>query len=229
MQAKKLLSRTSSTKEYVRLSLEKRKSHYDINGVELKIRKQNITTLTLGYDYIHYLHRGTIAGMVGIQRGFSLWGAMDRISQESPNPRYTKWIGDVDYYRLLSRKLQYRLSWHGEYSRDVLYDDDSLTIGNRYTVRGVSDKDSFNTAKGMYLQQTWTRQNVFPGVNFYGGIDIGIGAAFPKGTRSLVSACFGVQGGKEIRYDILYGLPLTHRKKLHDPKGVWSVQISYQW
>ncbi len=119
-------------------------------------------------------------------------------------------------FALASQNFRYVTTFHGQYTNDLLFYIDDLTIGSRYTVRGFDGETMLAAEKGFY----WRNELQWPifqtGQTLYAGIDygrvFGTNTAILAGTQ-LAGAVIGIRGGIPAKYagfsyDLFAGTPI---------------------
>jgi len=134
---------TKSTKSY-------------IEDIKLESSSRRLTILNLNFNAQRRLLGGVFFGSLNHYRGLDMLGADKKLNDNyAPEVLFSKHTIDLNYYRYFSIKnydrFLYRLNFFGQYSDDILYSSEKLTIGDDSTVRGFKN-NSVMGDKGFYVR-----------------------------------------------------------------------------
>ncbi|WP_109481771.1 ShlB/FhaC/HecB family hemolysin secretion/activation protein [Paraburkholderia sp. C35] len=224
---------------YVQLS--KRFGESFIEGTTIPIQDRNNTFIELGATDRHYFGGAQFDGTLAYRQGIHGLGATgdpnpdlyNPADQATPHPTYLYKMAVLDAnlsipFAIASQKFRYVTTFHGQYTNDLLFYIDDLTIGSRYTVRGFDGETMLAAEKGFY----WRNELQWPifqtGQALYAGIDYG--RVFGPNTAILVEtqlagAVIGVRGGipakyAGLSYDLFAGTPI------YKPAGFPTARVT---
>jgi hemolysin activation/secretion protein len=121
----------------------------------------------------------------GLSRGVSWLGALDDpagLPETAPRAQFTKLTlgaGLTRGFDLLGVRSQLSSTWSGQWSNDVLYSSEQITIAGPFSVRGYRDVRLFGD-RGM----TWRNELGFP-------FSLGSGGVQPISVRPFIGADAG--------------------------------------
>jgi hemolysin activation/secretion protein len=131
-------------------------------------------------------------------------------------------------FSIATQNLRYVTTVHGQFTNDVLFYLDNLSIGSRYTVRGFDGNTMLAAEKGLY----WRNELQWPvfntGQTLYAGIDygrvFGPNTAFLTGTQ-LAGAVIGIRGGVPAKY-VGLSYDLSAGTPLYKPSGFPTSRVT---
>ena len=213
--------RSQTVKQSLDISIHKRDSHYFFNHMELPIQTQHTTALEIGWNLRSYRGSSVLYTRLGHRMGVGWFNAQpENPYKEGPQSCYHMWLLDVDYQtplQLGSAKAVYTGSFHGQWTAkgDRLYGLDTISMGNRYTVRGFDGEYTLMGESGWYLRN----EIAFPMKILCGELYLAadIGAVYGPGTdilvgRTIAGGAIGVRGNipagnTQLFYDAFVGVP----------------------
>lgn len=133
-----------------------KKTRNYIENIKLESSSRQLTVLNLNLNAQRRLLGGFFYGDINYYRGLSILGADKKIGGDySPEVEFDKYTIDLNFYKPFAigskNKFMYRLSIFGQYTNDILYPSEKLTIGDDITVRGFKD-NSIMGDKGYYIR-----------------------------------------------------------------------------
>lgn len=224
----KLIHRNQNSKTSLECAVIKSHIRSYLEDTEIVAQRKDTTAFELGLSYRRYCGRATFHLEIAHKQGVPWFGAQPDVCPESGTTRYSMWLVDTTLttpVALGKVKANYRLTFHGQYTGDTLYQTDMLSIGNRYTVRGFDGEETLSGEKGWYLQNEIAIPLGRPGLQAYLGLDYGI--VYGPYTqnllgRTLAGSVVGLRGGaKKVNYDLFIGWPL------HKPSGFKTGSPTY--
>jgi hemolysin activation/secretion protein len=111
-------------------------------GSLIGVSSRDTSTLDLGIDYSTAWGKGVFTASAGIGLGLPLFGSLKDpagLPDYAPRTEFLKFVYGAGYSRsfvVASQNLSFSTSLTGQYTRDVLYGSDQLTVGGPYAVRG---------------------------------------------------------------------------------------------
>lgn len=222
---------------YVQLS--KRFGESFIDDATIPTQDRNNTFLELGATDRHYFGTAQFDGTLAYRQGIGGLGA-------TPDPyasatyRFHMAVLDANLsvpFAVAGQRFAYVGTVHGQFTDDMLYYIDDLTIGSRYTVRGFDGNTMLAGEKGFY----WRNELQWPifntGQMLYAGIDYG--HVFGPGTEGqagtqLAGAVIGIRGGLPVKYvgfsyDLFVGTPIYKPNDFPGSRVTVGVQATVQF
>ncbi|WP_225032212.1 ShlB/FhaC/HecB family hemolysin secretion/activation protein [Paraburkholderia sp. XV] len=225
----RVLSRSQSDVLGAYVQLSKRVGESFIEGTTIPIQDRNNTFIELGATDRHYFGGAQFDGTLAYRQGIHGLGATGDPNpnlynpgdQATQHPTYLYKMAVLDAnlsipFAIASQNFRYVTTFHGQYTDDLLFYIDDLTIGSRYTVRGFDGETMLAAEKGFY----WRNELQWPvfqtGQTLYAGVDygrvFGPNTAILAGTQ-LAGAVIGIRGGIPAKYagfsyDLFAGTPI---------------------
>jgi len=230
-----LLHRDKVSKTNLELGIIKEHIRSYIEDTEIEDQNQDTTAFKLGISRRQYFGQATLDIEIDNKRGVPWFGAMgDSLAATGEDDRYKMWIMDTNLTTpviLGSVKGNYRFTFHGQYSRDVLYETDMISIGNRYTVRGFDGEENLSGESGWYIQNELAVP-VPDGFQIYTGLDYGaVYGEYAQNLlgRILAGAVVGVRAGtNKVSYDLFVGWPLREPAGFVTGNPTYGFQLTCQ-
>lgn len=217
----------------------RRRSTYQLGGVDLALQERDMSNLRFGLNFKQNFQDATLDTSLSWQRFMTWLGGEKTPDMESGdvssksevfnlNTNYVKWFNAeaLHYY--------YELNMGAQFSQAPLTLQDQFTIGNRWNVRGFETSAGLDGNKGFYIQNTFH----FPIGNYsselYFGADYGqiMGEIYPQNTfgdKRIIGSIIGVKGTiKSLGYDISLSSPLMYPVGLVEDQFISNFNITYQ-
>nr|MBF0223623.1 ShlB/FhaC/HecB family hemolysin secretion/activation protein [Desulfobulbaceae bacterium] len=209
----------------------KRSDNYFM-GSFISTSSRKLVVLDFGIDYSTVLHGGFASGKLTYSSGTKLLNAkQDSRSQDSslPKSQFQTVKLNLSYVKPLEVtgvKSNYFANFSGQYSNDVLFGSEQISIGGSYSVRGfhtVSDSSD----RGWYLQNTLTftpdiMESKFGikdcSVSPFIGYDVGqLLSHYSQENRWLSGAAVGIgMKYKKLSVNLNYSHPLLSSNRTFD-------------
>lgn len=215
----RLLYRNSNSKTYLTGKLWQRESHNYIDDAEVDVQERKTGGWAINLDHTHYFGASTLDVNLGYKRGTGLFQ-----SQRFPEEAYDEGTSrmqiitsDISLYspfRIADKQFSYDGTFHGQWNKTPLINQDKLAIGGRYSVRGFDGELSLMGNRGWYLQNNlaWHFE---PTHQIYLGADVGhVSGPTTKYQvgQTLAGAVVGLKGqfkiGGHLSYDLFAGKPI---------------------
>lgn len=231
-----LLARDQSSKTSLEAGITKGHIRSFLEDAEIETQRQDTTAFKLGLSHRHYFGQTTLDIEIDNKRGVPWFGAQaDSATAGQPTLRYNMWLIDTSLttpVNIGKTQGRYSLAFHGQYTRDVLYATDFISIGNRYTVRGFDGEQTLAAEKGWYVRNELSLPTPITGMEAYTGLDYGAisgpSAQYLDG-RILAGAVLGLRGSvKNVQYDVFLGKPLRKPDSLTTAKHTFGFQVICQ-
>ena len=154
MNADRVVYRNKMSKISVNGGLKLKTNQNYFEDVQLVDRRLTIGSLGVNYS------RGFFGGILGFDlsydRGLPWFRSADDHDKEiyDPKGRFDKYGLNINWYKPMAigkQRFTYRLVGVGQYTEDVLYGSEKISMGDEYTVRGYKG-DSISGDKGYYVK-----------------------------------------------------------------------------
>ena len=154
MNADRVVYRNKMSKISVNGGLKLKTNQNYFEDVQLVDRRLTIGSLGINYS------RGFFGGILGFDlsydRGMPWFRSADDHEKEiyDPKGRFDKYGLNINWYKPMTigkQRFTYRLVGVGQYTPDVLYGSEKISMGDEYTVRGYKG-DSISGDKGYYVK-----------------------------------------------------------------------------
>ncbi len=137
----------------VNLTLKRNKNYID--DVKLVTGSRKLSVLKLSSSYIGRFYGGLLSGEISTSFGLKKFGAnIDSREwyreENSPKAQFRKYNFNLSWYKPIE-KFYYKLNIGGQYSKDILYSQEKMSIGDDTTVRGFKD-ESLQGDKAIYFR-----------------------------------------------------------------------------
>ena len=126
-----------------------------IDDVRLITGSRKLSVLTLDSSYIGRVLGGLFYSDVSVSFGLKKFGANIDDNEwyrtdTSPKAQFRKYNLDLSWYKPIN-KFYYKLNIGAQYSKDILYSQEKLSLGDDTTVRGFKD-ESIQGDSGVYIR-----------------------------------------------------------------------------
>lgn len=126
-----------------------------IDDIRLVTSSRKLSVLTLDTAYTGRVGGGLLSSNLSTSFGLKKFGANIDDNEwyrekYSPKAQFRKYNLNISWYRPIN-KFYYKLNLRGQYSKDILYSQEKLGIGDDTTVRGFKD-ESLQGDKGFYIR-----------------------------------------------------------------------------
>lgn len=162
-QAERLLARDSLSKTSVNFELGRLSTRNYIDGSRIEVSSQQLSELGVGLNHGRRVGRGFLNVDIGWEKGLTIFGAqMDRDPPPgAPEAQYDKGTLTLSYLRpftLFQERLRFSSLLNAQWSNDVLFSPERLSLGGRHSVRGFREQTLSGDSGGYWRNQvTWQR------------------------------------------------------------------------
>ncbi|MDO5897880.1 ShlB/FhaC/HecB family hemolysin secretion/activation protein [Agrobacterium sp. Azo12] len=222
------LSAAKDHKLIADFDLQRRELLRYINGTPLT--PQVLAQIRLGLSYSQYFGNSSISGRAGGSFGLNAFGANEDFSDPTgtvPRAQFSKFEGSLSAEHVIPNIASLNSVLSGQFTNDVLYSDDQLTLGSRSSVRGYSGGNSKVDSGAIWRNEVGFALSSFPlpskedhpvwlrdltsRTNLYVFGDLGAGYDNAnKRTPYRISAGAGVRyAASRLSFDVGYGFRLA--------------------
>lgn len=218
------------------LTNKETKNYIDDEKLILSSRKLSVLKLDIGHQ--RRLFNGMFFGEIAYYEGLKRFGAerddWEYKDSTSPKAQFQKYTMDINWYKpfkINNQNFSYRFSFSGQYSDDILYSSEKMSIGDDTTVRGFKE-NSIMGDKGIYIRNELTYNYNFlePFIAYDIGRvkDVTKDEYYEKYGTELSGASIGVRiYFKYFTASITYSKPLTAPRYIDKNKQEIYITLSY--
>ena len=218
------------------LTNKETKNYIDDEKLILSSRKLSVLKLDIGHQ--RRLFNGMFFGEIAYYEGLKRFGAerddWEYKDSTSPKAQFQKHTMDINWYKpfkINNQNFSYRFSFSGQYSDDILYSSEKMSIGDDTTVRGFKE-NSIMGDKGIYIRNELTYNYNFlePFIAYDIGRvkDVTKDEYYEKYGTELSGASIGVRiYFKYFTASITYSKPLTAPRYIDKNKQEIYITLSY--
>ncbi|EPC00863.1 hypothetical protein L861_13820 [Litchfieldella anticariensis FP35 = DSM 16096] len=163
LQAERLLWRDSVSKTAASVGLSRLSTRNYIDGARIEVSSQRLSELSLGLNHGRRLGKALLNADLGWHRGLTILGAQGDSTDIPGTPRaqFEKTTLTLSYlqpFSLFQQSLSVSSLLHGQWSDDVLYSPQRLSLGGQSSVRGFKEQSLSGDSGGYWRNQlTWQR------------------------------------------------------------------------
>lgn len=221
------------------VELLRRRSAYQLGGVNLELQERDMGNIRLGLNFKQNFQDATLDSSLSWQH-FMTWLGGDKtpdmvsgdVSPKSQifnlNTNYVKWFYTAPWH------YYYELNTGAQFSQVPLTLQDQFSIGNRWNVRGFETSAGLDGNKGFYIQNTFHFLIGNYNAELYFGVDYGqiSGEIYPQNAfdgKRIMGSIIGVKGTiKSLGYDISLSAPLMYPTGLIEDQFISNFNVTYQ-
>lgn len=218
------------------LTNKETKNYIDDEKLILSSRKLSVLKLDIGHQ--RRLFNGMFFGEIAYYEGLKRFGAerddWEYKDSTSPKAQFQKYTMDINWYKpfkINNQNFSYRFSFSGQYSDNILYSSEKMSIGDDTTVRGFKE-NSIMGDKGIYIRNELAYNYNFlePFIAYDIGRvkDVTKDEYYEKYGTELSGASIGVRVYfKYFTASITYSKPLTAPRYIDKNKQEIYITLSY--
>ena len=205
------------------LAFTKKDSRNYIEDVFLDTSSRTIYVWNLSTHYLHHFNFGSINFRASVDKSVPWFGAKEKLVSAEDDFQFTKYQFDIQLstaFEWWQQDVFFSSNFHLLYSSKEILASEGISIGGRYSVRGIA-RDSLFGYRGAYLRNDFTLpiENDWPVLNRFNvfiGLDIGISnlPEYPdKSEEWLAGSIIGVQTSYQN-----FNFSLSYAKALRVPE-----------
>lgn len=234
-----LLYRNQNMKFIPFLSVFKRENKNYIDEFELDNQKRITAGYELGAKVDVYFINSLLNVNIVYKKGTGMLKAKPAPEQSlgEGTSRMRLWLIDITYNKKFFNSFNYETNFHAQYNTTPLTNQDRISIGGIYSVRGFDGEMSLIGQKGFYLRNTLS-YNYYKNHQLYlaldGGAVYGSNSDY-NGKNKLLGAGVGFKGSINsndyggLSYDLLIAKPLKKPEFFTSKSPVLNFSIRYQF
>ena len=234
----RLLSRGSLHKTYINAALWTRKSHNYINDTEVEVQRRRTAGWEVGFNHTQYIGETVLQLFVNYKRGTGGNKSLPAPEEEfgEGTSRMQIFTAGIDFtypFTIGNQPFRFNTVWNGQWNGTPLTQQDKLSIGGRYTVRGFDGELSLSGEKGWLWRNElgWNIAN--KGHELYLGIDRGRVNSSQKEMNignTLMGGVVGLRGNLwGLNYDYFVGTPIKKPEGFKTSHVTTGFNVSYRF
>ncbi|MGC3030566.1 ShlB/FhaC/HecB family hemolysin secretion/activation protein, partial [Burkholderia sp. DN3021] len=154
----RVINRSQAGKDTVYVVLDRKRVRNYVDDTLIEINSNTHTSIQVGVNRVNSLFGGTVFADVSWTRGIGWFGATadPEFGGEGPTSRYDKFNMNLNWSRdfmIRGLRTNYTLAAGAQYSKDSMYYDSKLGVGDQYTVRGFKNQSAYGDTGG-YVSNT---------------------------------------------------------------------------
>lgn len=185
----------------------------------------NLSVGRAGIKYIYQQPSWEMYSLIDYYHGLEIFNPTTDGTLKNDFAKWTLAVGGTKYFDT-KLPINYQFSGYAQYSNDLLYSVEQLSIGGAYSVRGFQTQN-ISGDSGWYARNDLTFQ-VLPSISPYLAYDIGhIKSGVDTAGGTFTSATFGLRGRyRSIALDIYHAIPLSSPNKMFDTDPFIGISAS---
>ncbi len=216
------LMRDQAEKLQLSLAFTRKESKNFIEDVFLETSSRTLYVWDAAATYVHHLPAGSLDVTVHINKSVPWWDAKRELAVAEDDFQFTKYFADVGFsskFDVYQHPIQFRTSLHLLYAPNEILGSEGVTVGGRYSVRGLAH--GLSGYRGGYIRTDFHTplpwQLPFSiGGQFHFGIDIGASNTPGEIERKHSDWVAGSVVGLQLYYES-FNLNLSYARALEAP------------
>jgi hemolysin activation/secretion protein len=161
LQAERLLWRDSVSKTAASIGISRLSTRNYIDGARIGVSSQRLSELSIGINHGRRIGNALFNTDIGWHKGLTLFGAQSDGANAPGTPtaqfeRATLTLSYLQPFSLFRQSLSFSSLLHGQWSDDVLYSPQRLSLGGQDSVRGFKEQSLSGASGGYWRNQvTW--------------------------------------------------------------------------
>jgi hemolysin activation/secretion protein len=217
------------------MSFSRKQSKNYLEDVFLDTSSRVLYMWEVGPSYTRHLNQGVLNSSFKWYRSVNWWGAKEKLVSAESDFQFNKYTLDSSVslnFDVAEQPLSYQSSLSLFYAPQNIIASEGLTLGGRYSIRGMEGDGLFGYSGGYWRNQvTFIHPLKLGGhINFYAGIDLGRvddRASVPASVAgSAVGIVLAVAG---INFDVAYARALRQPDYVSGPEHALyaNLQINF--
>lgn len=229
LQLSRNLYRSQSSKLDASASFTRKESKNYLEDVFLETSSRTLYVWDLAASFRHFLPQGTLSASAHVHKSVPWFGAKRALVAAEDDFQFTKYLlrlGFNSSTELVGQPLLYSASADFLYTPKVILASEGLTVGGRYSVRGLSQGNLFGYKGGFIrndlslpVQTDWP---LLQQVHYFVGLDLGLSnlPEYPdKGTEWVAGSVAGIKV-----YDRNLSVTVSYARALRVPDFLQQKQ-----
>ncbi|MCW9732243.1 ShlB/FhaC/HecB family hemolysin secretion/activation protein [Avibacterium sp. 20-15] len=234
----RLLWRNSDSKTYLNVSLWTRQSSNYINDTEIQVQRRRTAGWEMGINHTHYIGNATLQLSANYKRGTGANRALpapeEKFDEGTSRMQIITASIDLNYpFTLGSQPFRFNTHWNAQWNQTPLVQQDKLSIGGRYTVRGFDGELSLSGERGWVWRNELAWNIANKGQELYLGIDRGIVRSSQEELQlgdSLTGGVLGLRGRLwGLNYDYFIGIPIRKPEGFRTSHLTTGFTLNYRF
>lgn len=154
--ADRVIYRNENTKTSLGMTLTNKETKNYFEKIKLDSSSRKLSILKTSLSDQRKVLNGVLYSTISYHRGLDMFGAEidDGKNLNTPKAQFDKYTADFNWYKpfnIKKQKFAYRFAVNSQYSDDILYSSEKMSIGDDTTVRGFKE-NSLQGDKGIYIR-----------------------------------------------------------------------------
>jgi len=217
------------------ISLSRKQSKNYLEDVFLDTSSRVLYVWELGPSYTHHLSQGVMNTSLKWYRSVSWWDAKKEIVSAEDDFQFNKYSLDSSVslnFNLAEQQFSYQSSLSLFYTPENIIASEGLSLGGRYTIRGMEGDGLFGYSGGFWRNQiAYIHPFKFGGhMNVYAGLDLGRVDDRAAIQESVAGSAVGVIfSAADINLDLAYARALKVPEYVLGPENAVyaNLQINF--
>ncbi|PJG85466.1 ShlB/FhaC/HecB family hemolysin secretion/activation protein [Conservatibacter flavescens] len=233
-----MLYRDSARKTTLSGSFWSRHSKNYVDNSEIGVQRRRMSGWEAGFNHKEYFNTTTLELRANYKRGTGARGALpaneEMWGEGTSRPKIiTAGLDITQPFSIGSQSLIFNTSWSAQWNKTRLIQQDKMSIGGRYTVRGFDGELTLSGERGWLWRNDLSWNIAHKGQWLYLALDGGRVTGHSDGMQlghHLMGTAIGLRGGwKYFNYDFFIGRPLRKPEGFRTSNTVtgFNVGISF--
>ncbi|MBN1467634.1 MAG: ShlB/FhaC/HecB family hemolysin secretion/activation protein [Fusobacteriaceae bacterium] len=161
---------------YIKTALEFVKGRNYVGDVELFQSKKDLRIGSIEIGRTYKYEKGYLSSSLSYDKGLTIFDGTD--NEKSKFNKYMINLSGTNLLNWMEKDFYYDFQLSGQYSKDIMYSSEKMSIGDLYTVRGFKE-NSISGEQGIYLKNNLTyrmksKKPILKNSQIFLGMDIGL-------------------------------------------------------
>ena len=233
----RILYRDNHHKTFASISLWARKSFNYVNDTEVEVQRRRMAGWQAELSHTEYLGNATFQAKLGYKRGTGLHHSLrapeENFGEGTSRPKIITADLQLSYPFMFGAHLfRFASDWHGQWNKTPLIQQDKLSIGGRYSVRGFDGELSLSGERGWIWRNEFSVAPWNKGQEWYVALDKGMvrDRLDEQLGHSLIGWATGIRGNLfGLNYDYFIGTPIHKPSGFRTSHAVTGFNFSYKF
>lgn len=205
--------------------MAQKKTLSKIEGAVIDASTYNLSVGKAGVKHVYRQPSWEMYSLIDYYHGLNPFNPTTDGSLKHDFSKWTLSLGGTKYFEV-SLPITYQFSGYAQYTNDLLYSVEQISIGGSYSVRGYQSKN-ISGDSGWYARNDLLFQTS-EYLSGYLAYDIGhIKSGIDTAGGTLTSATFGIRAHyRSIDMDLYHAIPLSSPDKTFDTDPFIGISIS---
>jgi hemolysin activation/secretion protein len=246
--ATRVLHRDQVAKTWVTGRIARKSTDNFLLGAHIDANSRVLTVATMELGHSRRIAGGELTALAGFHQGIRAFNALEddpARTEDTPKAQFSKITGSITYgrpFKLGGRDMKFRSTLSGQWSNDLLFGSEQLSIGGPSSVRGTAESLYYGNS-GVYLRneisaplaapQNAKLAKVIGRLEPYAALDVGhVPGSDSKNTKagSAVGATVGIRNsGAQMKFELSYSNILATSGPRPSSAGISQARVSFSF